>query len=165
MQSDKNSMQMHNVISDMVASNSQKITLSMNASDENDKPHGKIRLSDIAVAEPPPERPVAARGSDQDNRTYFTKRPICRIICTATDVSILDEITSKMLGPKTDFAGVYVNIVTASHTVQLMANVTNSVHVQPESVIRLGLVIVDVIDATAKKSIGLDELCKLSRHE
>ncbi|MCE2499104.1 MAG: hypothetical protein J4F28_09030 [Nitrosopumilaceae archaeon] len=122
-------------------------------------------LRDVTVSGPPPERDVPARGSDEDNRTYFTKSPICRINCSTRDASILDEVTPRMLGPRTDFAAVQVDIRTASGRVaaRLVANVTGSVEVPSESRVHLVLVVVDVVDSRLGSSMGHDELRNIAK--
>ncbi len=122
-------------------------------------------LRDVTVSGPPPERDVPARGSGGDNRTYFTKSPICRINCSARDVSILDEITPRMLGPGTDFAAVRVDIRAESGgvTASLVANVTGSVEEPSESRVQLVLVVVDVVDPRLGSSMGRDELQNISK--
>lgn len=157
MQNNDKCVHICDMISDLVtSSDSFKITLNM-----DDSTSVEFILSDVVIQSPPPERDIAARNSDHNNRTYFTKKPICRMICTATDTSILDNATSKMLGPKADFSGVYVNIQTKTVLLRLLANITNSVLVQPESIVRLGLVIVDVIDTTTNKNVNLNKLYDL----
>lgn len=122
-------------------------------------------LRDVTVSGPPPERDIPARGSEGDNRTYFTKSPICRINCSAQDASILDEVTPSMLGPGTDFAAVQVDICTESGCVaaRLVANVTGSVEVPSESRVQLVLVVVDVVDPRLGSSMGHDELRNVAK--
>jgi len=122
-------------------------------------------LRDVTVSGPPPERDVPARGSGDDNRTYFTKSPICRINCSARDASILDEVTPRMLGPGTDFAAVRVDIrdESGSVTASLVANVTGSVEEPSESRVQLVLVVVDVVDPLLGSSMGRDELQNISK--
>ena len=121
-------------------------------------------LHDVTVSEPPPERDVPARGSGGDNRTYFTKSPICRINCSARDASILDEVTPRMLGPGTDFAAVRVDVRAESERVvaSLVANVTGSVEAPSGSRVRLILVVVDVVDPRLGSGMGYDELRHLA---
>ena len=113
-------------------------------------------LRDVTVSGPPPERDVPARGSGEDNRTYFTKSPICRINCSVRDASILDEVTPRMLGPGTDFAAVRVDVRAESGRVaaSLVANVTGSVEAPSESLVHLVLVVVDVVDARLGSGMG-----------
>ena len=122
-------------------------------------------LHDVTVSGPPPERDVPARGSGGDNRTYFTKSPICRINCYAWDASILDEVTPRMLGPGTDFAAVRVDVCAESGCVvaSLIANVTGSVEAPSESRVRLVLVVVDVVDPRLGSGMGRDELRNIAK--
>ena len=122
-------------------------------------------LRDVTVSGPPPERDVPARGSGDDNRTYFTKSPICRINCSTRDASILDEVTSRMLGPGTDFAAVRVDIRDESGcvTASLVANVTGSVEEPSGSRVQLVLVVVDVVDPRLGSSMGHDELQNVTK--
>lgn len=122
-------------------------------------------LLDVTVSGPPPERDVPARGSGDDNRTYFTKSPICRISCSTRDASILDEVTPRMLGPGTDFAAVWVDIRDESGcvTASLVANVTGSVEEPSESRVQLVLVVVDVVDPRLGSGMGPDELQNIAK--
>lgn len=127
--------------------------------------HATYALHDVTVSGPPPERDVPARGSGGDNRTYFTKSPICRISCYARDASILDEVTPRMLGPGTDFAAVRVDVRAESERVvaSLVANVTGSVEDPSESRVRLVLVVVDVVDPRLGSGMGHDELHSIAK--
>lgn len=122
-------------------------------------------LRDVTVSGPPPERDVPARGSGEDNRTYFTKSPICRINCSVRDASILDEVTPRMLGPGTDFAAVRVDVRAESGRVEagLVANVTGSVEAPSESLVHLVLVVVDVVDPRLGSGMGGDELQDIAK--
>ena len=119
------------------------------------------KISSMLVRDPPPERSVRARGSSDTNKTYFTRRPICRLTCTVNDASIIDSVTSNMLGPGADFGIVCVTgrrrasaSASASSSssddlrgavLHILANITNSVQI-PDSGAEMGLVAVDILD-------------------
>ncbi len=158
-------------ISDLVGSGTFEFWLvSDPASGDGDGP-GSRRVADVVIMEPPPERAVNARrtgdaGNDHNgidnNRTYFTKKPLCRMTCSVSDSSVLDEVTSRMLGPGTDFASMRIDARSARRTICLLANVTHSVLMPAHGTVQLGMVVVDVLDADTGRSLRLDEMQSLA---
>lgn len=129
-------------------------------------------ISGATLMGPPPQRDATAgeyvgeynghkSHPQRHNRTYYTKKPICRMTCTVSDASILQDVTSKMLGPMTDFDTVMVDITHASRpggAITLLGNITNSVQT-PQMHAQLGIVVVDVLDTRTGDSMNCDALC------
>ena len=164
---DKDTTCMHDAIREIIDSKTSELVLRLGSARDS------YAVCDAIVMPPPPEREVAARGSEGEhddvkndafhkshNRTYFTKKPICRVMCTVSSTSILQDITSKMLGPRTDFDVVMIDMTPKSKpsaSVTLLGNITNSVQT-PQMQTQLGIVVVDVLDAHTRQNVNCDEL-------
>lgn len=87
------------------------------------------------------------------------------MICTVSDVSVLDAMTSKMLGPRADFAAIRIDAESGrlERSISLLANITNSVQMPGDnSTVRLGMAVVDVLDTATGRSLERNEIADIA---
>ena len=157
------------LVSDVVESGACTLALAL-----GDGPSDKYAVSKVAIREIPPvpdpagasEQGVSPRDAPRTRarNSYFARKPIFKMDCEVPDVSVLDALPEKMLGPQTDYGDIHVNILHAGRIVaRLLANVTNSVLLrQPEGpLVRLGLVVLGVVGAATNDQIEPAELRNL----
>lgn len=122
----------------------------------NEDVHEGLPLSGVTIG-PPPKQNYDLRTSRRSS-DYFVKKPLCRMTCIV-DESVLSSLTSKMLGPQTDFSTVQImeridsGAGGRSTGILMRANIVNSVQM-PGGILRLGLVVIEVLDTNTGKSLS-----------
>jgi len=149
------------LVSDVVESGACTLALALGRGQSDEY---AISGADIREIAPAPDQ-AGASAQDASPRdapktrarnSYFARKPIFKMDCEVTDVSVLDVLPEKMLGPQTDYGDIHVNILHAGKIVaRLLANVTNSVLLrQPEGPsVHLGLVVLGVVGAATNDPI------------
>ena len=93
---------------------------------------------DISKSMIPVKKPSTRGG------VYFSETEAYKVKCSISDSSIVQLLTSTMLGPNTDFTPIQIEATVDGDTFLIKANLTN--YVQTKTDIQLNLVVIDVIN-------------------